>query len=139
MISEKMYNSEKQVLTTKDGKEMKKYKFEVGDEFIPQIANVITRDTEALINGKKKIITNSTLPVKAKDKNGNLINNGETIFVTLTPAQANSIKNLIEKKQKEITQELFHAYEYKDDKKNSYIGIGIKKDFKEPKSFADFK
>ena len=131
-------NKDGELLKTKEGKVLKRYTFEAGDEFIPQISNVITRDSEALINGKKKIITNTTLPVVAKDKDGKDIEGGKTVFVSLTPAQANSMKKNIDKGV-EITQEVMHAYTYKDQNGEEFIGIGVKREFKPAKKFADFK
>lgn len=147
MKIETIKNEKGEVLKTKDGVELKNYKFEAGDEFIPKFNKIITKTYNANINGNIKPINNYSLLCKVRDSKGNIIFNGndEFIFVSLTPAQFNSLnKKLIA--GIEINQKLFSAYNYEitskdkngNEVKSVYIGVGFKSEFKPAKDFDDF-
>ena len=138
-------NKEGEVLKTKENVVLQNFTFEAGDEFIPKFNKIIVKTNQANVNGKLRTINSYKLLCFVKDKDGNKIKNNvdeEEIFVSLTPAQYNTMnKKLIEKV--EINQKLFNAYNYElEDKetkeKSTYIGVGFKSDFKKAKSFEDF-
>ena len=122
------------VLMTKDGKELLEYRFSIGDEFIPEFNKVLVKTKDVTIKGKTKQITNYTLKCKVKDKNGQAINNGECIFVTLTPAQAKSIQKK-EAEGIELNQHVFCAYKYTSENYGDQIGLGFKQKNKPPITF----
>ena len=65
----------------------------------------------------------------------------EEIFVSLTPAQANSLQKKINDNV-ELNQNIFIAYIYEmveEGEKVEYIGVGFKVDQKPAKTFEDFE
>lgn len=136
MKKKEIRNKKGEVYTSEEGKPLVEYRLEEGDEFVPQFNTVFENTREVEIDGKKKNITNFSIKVKARDKEGNLINDGEDIFIALTPTQA---KTLIKKEKNgvELNQTLFKAYKYENNFGEN-IGVGEKKDFKKPKTFKDF-
>lgn len=140
----KLKNKQGEILTTKDGKELEELRLEVGDEFIPLYNSVLEKTNEVEVEEKgkvqKKKITNFSIKVTARDKNKQVVtHNGETeIFVTLTPAQAKSLKKKVEEGV-ELNQNIFVAYEYKSDDYGMQIGVGLKKANKPAKTFEDFE
>lgn len=141
-------NKKGEVLKTKTGVELKNFSFEAGDEFIPKYNKINTTTRVAKVDNQIKTINNYTLACKVKNKNGDIIvnNDDDTIFVSLTPAQFNSLnKKLIA--GIEINQKLFQAYNYekviKDETgkefKSIYVGVGLKSEFKPAKEFEDFE
>jgi hypothetical protein len=147
-ITQVINKETKKPYVTKEGSELKNYFFEVGDEFIPQINKIIENSKIVNIDGEEEEIINYSVPVKVRDVN-NIIGSNETIFINLTPNQARFLKDKIkgikrlEKDKIEnvdpfnITQLIFSCYEY-ELRKKKYVGIGLKKDFVEAKSFEDF-
>ena len=136
----KLKNAEGQVLTTKEGVELEELRFEVGDEFIPMFNSVLEKTHDAKVNGKDKKITNYSIKVRARDKNKQaVLHNGEKeIFVTLTQAQAKSLKKKASEGV-ELNQNIFVAYEYKSENYGMQIGLGLKKSNTPAKTFADFE
>jgi len=138
-------NEKGDVLKTKDNQELKNFTFEAGDEFIPKFNKIGTKIKKVNVKGKVITINNYTLLCKVRNSNKETILNGDSdeIFVSLTPAQFNSInKKLID--GIEINQKVFSAYNYEiideDTKEKSvYVGIGFKSEFKKAKSFEDFE
>jgi len=113
------------VLLNKEGKELVEYRFSIGDEFVPQFNKVLVKTRDVTIKGKAKQITNYTLKCKVKDKNGQAVNNGEAVFVTLTPAQAKSIQKK-ELEGIELNQHVFCAYKYTSENYGDQVGLGFK-------------
>lgn len=126
-----------QVLTTKDGVELKEYTFEVGDTFVPQQNKIFERTNQANVRGEQKLITKYKLPVIAKDLNGNKIEDGNEIWVTLTPTQAKSIQKKIDNDVL-INQNMFTVYEYENNF-GTQIGVGIKSKQIPPKTFEELE
>ena len=136
MKIETIKNKDGQVMTTKDGVELKDYIIEVGDTFIPQANNIFERKNQVSVNGEQKIITNYRLCVKAKNADGSDVESGEDVWITLTPTQAKSIQKKIDNAVI-ITQHLFIVYEYTNDF-GAQVGVGIKQEQVPAKSFEDF-
>lgn len=139
----KIKNKDGQVLTTKDGIELEELRLEAGDEFIPLFNSVLERvnkDVEVTKNGKttKQNITNYSIKCKARDINKQpILHNGEEdIFVTLTPAQAKSLKKKVDEGV-ELNQNVFVAYTYDSEDYGEQIGVGLKKANKPPISFDE--
>jgi len=129
-----------EVLTTKEGKELKEFRLQLGDEFIPTINKVLERNNEVLEEGKKVIYTNYSIPAKVREANGKVFKSESedgSIFITLTPGQA-KVLNKLKLDDVELNQNLFNTYNY-DNAKGTFLGIGIKGKFKEAKSFDDFE
>jgi len=126
-----------ETLTTKDGVELKDYKFEVGDVFIPVFNSLISKSNtiQETKNGKNisKTITNYKIKTIVKD-----YNDEEPIFVSLTPTQATTLNKKIADGVL-INQELFNAYSYDDKDGNSWVGIGLKGKHIPNKTFKDFE
>jgi hypothetical protein len=135
----KIKNKEGEILTTKDGVELQELRFEVGDEFVPLYNSVMKKTNKAKVKGKTQEITNYSIKCRARDKNKQPVTlNGESeVFVTLTPAQAESLKKKA-KEGVELNQNLFVAYEYESEKYGMQIGLGLKKANKPAKNFDDF-
>ena len=142
----KITDEKGEVLKTKEGVELTNCTFEAGDEFIPKFNKIVTKTRK--VKGKdNKIITINNYKLLCKVRNSNkelILNDGSSdIFVSLTPAQFNTLnKKLLD--NVEINQRLFSAYNYEivDEEtgdKSTYIGVGFKSDFKESKSFDDFE
>lgn len=132
-------NKNGDVMRNKQGQELKELRLEEGDEFVPIFNRVLEKSKEVEIKGKKKNITNYVLKCRARDKNGELVrhNDSEEIFITLTPTQAKSLNKLADDGL-ELNQNLFRAYKYESKEYGKQIGVGLKKDFKQPKTFEDF-
>jgi len=137
----KVKNKAGEILTTKEGQELKELRFEPGDEFIPLYNTVLEKEREHIDDkGKTKTITNYTLKCKARDKNGQTIkvDGNEELFVTLTPAQAKSIKKKVDEGM-ELNQNMFVVYNYESEKYGTQVGVGLKKSTKPSKDFKDFE
>lgn len=141
---EKLKNKEGVTLKTKEGVELIDYRFEDGDIFIPCNNSVIERKNIVdVMEGKKKVkkeIINYSLKcvVKGFEKE-------KEIFVTLTPAQATSLKKKIADGVL-LNQNLFCAYNYPDKKALDEsgepvlrVGVGFKNGKSKRKDFADFE
>ena len=137
-------DKEGNVYTTKEGKELKNYYFEEGDEFIPQFNKVMEKEREVEIvnkDGKKELrkLKDYSITALVKDKDGKPVVNEDSdydsIIVKLTPTQA----EYLDKKTNDdnITQHLFKCYEY-ENQYGTFVGVGLKRDFKSPKKFEDF-
>ena len=113
------------VLMTKDGQELLEYRFSVGDEFIPEYNKVLVKTRNVQVKGKEKQITNYSLKCKVKDQNGQAVNGGEAVFVTLTPAQAKSLDKKVTEGV-ELNQHVLCAYKYKSENYGDQIGLGFK-------------
>lgn len=116
-------------ILTKDGEAVVNVKFTAGDEFIPYSNSLIERNAQK-DDGTR--ITVHTLKCIIKDHN-----NEQPVFVTLTPAQANTIK----KKLADgviLSENLFQSYEYSDKDNISRVGIGFKPKPIANKTFSDF-
>lgn len=122
------------VMKTSEGKELLEYRFSIGDEFVPQFNKVLVRTKTVQHKGKEKQITNYSLKCKVRDKNGQDINNGEAVFVTLTPAQAKSLQKK-ETEGIELNQHVFTAYKYTSENYGDQIGVGFKQKNKPPVEF----
>lgn len=135
MKSKKIKNKEGEVLKNKDGQDLIEHKLEPGDEFIPDYNSILERTNEVEIEGKKKKIINYSIKCKVREKDGTT---HENIYVTLTPAQAESLKK---KKEAgiELNQTLFITYEYEHENFGTCIGVGIKTERKPAKTFEDFE
>ena len=135
----KIKNKEGEVLTTKEGNELVELRLEIGDEIIPLFNDVLEKSREVEINGQTKTIVNSSLKCKARDVNGQTImhNGEEEVFVSLTPAQAKSMKKKATEGL-ELNQNVFTAYEYISKNYGKQIGVGLKKSNKPAKTFEDF-
>ena len=129
-----------EAMTTKEGEPLMSLKFEIGDEFIPMSNTVFEKTREVLVKGKKQQITNYTLKCHARDKNGTVLKCGGTdeLFVTITKAQADSLKKKIEAGV-QLSQNLFVAYKYESKNYGAQVGLGLKKAQTPPKSFEDFE
>lgn len=154
-------NEKGEILKTKDGKELKQFTFEEGDIFIPQWNSISVKEVEIEKDGEKEIVENYKLLCHVMHKNdkGEWVQvldsnqeNSRDIFVTLTPAQANSLMNKIKGIKKDdkgnvenvepvdITQNKFRAYSYYHEKrKKNYIGVGFNPSKPTPKTFEDFE
>jgi len=131
-------NKAGEILKTKDGVELKDYKLEAGDVFIPVHNSLLERSNpieEKDKNGKiiKKTITNYKLKVLVKD-----YNDEKPVFISLTPAQARTMNKKIAEGIL-INQNLFNAYTYEDKEGNEWVGVGIKGKMTPNKTFDDFK
>lgn len=131
-------NKEGEELVNKEGKTLVEYRLEIGDEFIPSYNNVGKNTNTATVKGQQKEIDNYYIKAKARDKEGNLIANGEEIYITLTQTQANTL-NKHAKDGTDLNQNIFTAYEYQSKKFGAQIGVGIKRETKPAKSFEDFE
>ena len=137
MDIKKLKNKDGEILTTKDGsKELVELKFQVGDQFVPLFNSIIERSHEAVIKDKKQTITNYSLKcrVRGKDKKEFTYEGEVEVFATLTPTQAERLKQKIEEGL-EINQNLWVAYAYESKKYGPQIGLGLKKATKPAKSF----
>lgn len=132
-------NKDGEVLKTKEGVELVTYKFEDGDVFVPEFNKVYSKSHKAKVDGKTKTITTHKLACKVKGFNvDKKTGKEEVIFVTLTPAQNNTIQKKLSNKEL-INQALFNAYIYKDDEENEYIGVGYKVERIPAKSFDELE
>ena len=127
---------------TKNGDILKDYVLELGDIFVIAINKIFENKNVIEKNGKKEVITNYSIKIhELKDKNGNKHND---FFVSLTPAQAKSIKNVLQSSGS-IVNKLFHTYNY-DIKEvidgeeiiNTYLGVGLN-NFEKPKSIEELE
>lgn len=140
----KIKNKQGQVLTTEEGIELQELRLEIGDEIIPLYNNIMEKTNEVEFEEKgkkvKRKITNYSIKCLARDKNKQTIkqNGKEELFVTLTPAQAESLKKKI-KDGIELNQHIFVVYKYDSKDFGEQIGIGLKKANKPAKSFQDFE
>lgn len=138
----KVKNKAGVILTTKEGVELEELRFEAGDEFVPLFTKVLERTNDAEVEEKGKIvkkkITNYSIKCRARDRNKQIIKHkdSEDIFVTLTPAQAKSLKKKAEEGI-EINQHLFVAYNYESKEFGDQIGLGLKKANKPAKTFEE--
>lgn len=114
-----------EVLTTKEGKQLTRTILELGDEFIPNFDEVIVRE--------KKGIKNYTIQANVRDKEGNVF---KDVYLTLMEGQAKKIKS-----EEEPNQKLWRTYTYENEHGKGWIGITckFKKQYKPPKTFADFE
>lgn len=119
------------VMQTKDGKDLEELRFTPGDEFIPLYDKILEKTRTATVKGKEKKITNYTLKCKVRDENKQIIRYRETdeLFVTLTPAQAESLKKKTAEGI-ELNQNVFVAYSYESKEFGTQIGLGLKKSHK---------
>ncbi|NCC71421.1 hypothetical protein EOM09_07630 [bacterium] len=122
MKSEIIKNKNGETLVSKDGKELIKNSLEVGDEFVPLFNTVIVKDN----NG----IKNYSLKCRVKDINSKDV---KEVFIDLKEGQYKAIVKQIEK-DIDLTQNFWNAYEYENEF-GKQVGIGIKKDRKEPLNF----
>ena len=130
----RVISKEGKVLKDKEGNELIEYRFSIGDEFIPQFNKVLVKTRNVSIKGKAKQITNYTLKCVVRDKNGQNVNNGEAVFVTLTPAQAKSMQKK-EAEGIELNQHVFVAYKYTSENYGDQVGLGFKQKNKPPVKF----
>ena len=102
----------------------------------------VNKDVEVTKDGKttKQNITNYSIKCRARDVNKQTVmhNGEEEIFVTLTPAQAQSLKKKVEEGV-ELNQNVFVAYTYESEDYGEQIGVGLKKANKPAKTFEDFE
>lgn len=139
MKTENITTKEGAEMQTKEGKPLVEHRFEIGDEFIPSYNTVLEKTKEVEVKGKMQKITNYSIKAKVRNgETGEPYLNGEEVFVTLTEAQANTLKKKTEE-GKELNQLLFVVYEYESEKYGKQIGVGEKKDRKKPKTFEDFE
>lgn len=129
-------NNEGETLKTKEGKELVEFRLEEGDQIVPTYNSVLENTHESMIKGSKTTITKYTIKCKARDKDNELIEKGEEIFLTLTPTQAETLKNKADNGI-ELNQTLFKAYKYVSQKYGDQIGIGQNKPQKKPKTFEE--
>jgi len=132
VVKTEMKTKAGEVLKTKEGQIMYDYRFEAGDEFIPQHNSLMKKSHQAVVDGVKKTITNHKLKVIVKD-----YNNNEVVYVSLTPSQANTFNKKIED-EVILNQNLFCAYTYEDKDGNEWVGVGFKPKNTTPKTFDDF-
>lgn len=127
MVSKKtIVNKETgEVYKTKEGVELKEFKFEKGDVFIIQKNQIFTSNKGGYETAK--------VVVKVKGQEAE-----DNIFVSLTPSQ----RQTLEKKKRDgedLTQYIMCAYEYTSNFDNKkYIGIGKKSIERTPVKFDDF-
>lgn len=134
MKSENIKNKDGQVMTTKEGKELVKNTLEIGDEFIPKTNGILSTKREVEVKGKVTTITDNKIVATVKDKDGNLF---EEVFISLTPSQARTIQKKLDS-DIEINQSEWVVYEYESKEYGAgQIGVGIKKERKEPIKFAE--
>jgi len=127
-------NKNGEILKTKEGETLFKYRVQPGDEVIPLYNKIVVRENEFTNSkGVKQVAVNHSIKAKVKDVNDSTIHE---VYIDLTPSQANSIQKKIDNGV-EITQEIFQAYTYETDKYGSAVGIGIKKEFKTPIKFPE--
>jgi len=119
------------VMQTKDGKDLEELRFTPGDEFIPLYDKVLEKVRTATVKGKEQKITNYTLKCKVRDDNKQVIKYRDTdeLFVTLTPAQAESLKKKVAEGI-ELNQNVFVVYTYDSKEFGKQIGLGLKKSHK---------
>lgn len=129
-------NKEGEVLTSKDGKPLLEYRLEAGDQFIPQYNSVLEKTREVEKNGKTIKISSYYIIAKVRQKDGSVLNNGENVFITLTPMQAKRLQKFSDDGIL-LNQNLFIAYKY-ENQFGDQIGIALKKDFTQQKDFSDF-
>ena len=134
MKQEKIKNDKGEILKTKEGVELVKNTFEVGDEFIPMYNN-ISEKTKTIVTkkGDQKNITTYKIVVKIKDSSEDM-SEKENIWIDLTPAQAETIKKKLDA-DIEINQGIWTVYEYESSKYGKNIGIGMKRDDKKAINF----
>jgi hypothetical protein len=137
MQIKKVKNKQGEVLTTKEGEPLTENRFEPGDQFIPQYNTVLEKVREVEKDGKKKKIPNYFINAKVKNKDGNILNNGENIFITLTQTQAERLKQLADEGTV-LNQNLFVVYSY-ENQYGDQIGITLKKDNTPQADFTDFE
>ena len=144
MKTEIIKDKQGKVLKTKEGVELQKFEFEVGDSFIPSFNRPIVNKVEGVNSktGKTETYEKFKLKCKVRNSEGVLITDksgSSEIFVDLTPSQYNTIIGKLEKDDIfEPNQHLWSCYEYKNSK-GSWVGIGIKGSHKKPKDFGDFE
>lgn len=128
-----MKNQKDEVMKTKDGQIMTENFLEVGDQFIPQINSALEKRHEAIVDGKKKVITEYSIPITLRGK-------AEVIFVKLTKTQAEminkqrSLSSQYDNKSLLPNQNIWNAYKYTNDY-GEQVGIGLNKDLVEPIKF----
>jgi hypothetical protein len=126
-------------MTTQKGEVMEEFRFEPGDEFIPLYNKVgeKTRDVEVVKDGKKKkqSITNYYIKCNVRDSDKNMV--AQEVFVTLTPSQANTLKNKVNEGI-ELNQNVFVAYTYVSEKYGDQVGVGVKGNMKPAMTFDEF-
>ena len=134
MKQEKIKNDKGEILKTKEGVELVKNTFEVGDEFIPMYNN-ISEKTKTIVTkkGDQKNITTYKIVVKIKDSSEDM-SEKENVWIDLTPAQAETIKKKLDA-DIEINQGIWIVYEYESSKYGKNIGIGMKRDDKKAINF----
>jgi len=137
MKTEQVINKDNEVLKTKEGVELQKHTFEVGDLFIPKHNNVIEKRKTAMVKGKEKIITEFSTIAKVSNNGLEYINrdNVNEFFISLTPSQAKTLKSKIDAGI-EINQNKFVCYEYVNDY-GPQIGVGLKRNEKPAIGFRD--
>ena len=135
MKSEQIKNKQEEILKTKEGKTLMKHTLEPGDEFIPEHNNIIERKNKTIINDKEQIITNYSIKCSVKTKDNT---QHDDIYISLTPAQAKSLKKKIEAGI-ELNQNLFITYKYEHEEYGTCVGVGMKSERKPPKQFSDFE
>ena len=138
VLIEEIKNKDGEVLKTKEGEILKNYTLEVGDEFIP-LYNKVHETQKPIVekdSKKEKTIVEYKIVARIKDVK-EVLQKGEEIFISLTPSQAQTIKNKLANGV-EITQHKFSCYEYKNPL-GSWIGVGFGKDFKPAKTFEEIE
>lgn len=143
MKTTKIKNKEGEVLKTKDNKEMTENWFEIDDEFIPVMNKVFERSRDVMVKDKMQKIVSYSIKAAVRSKNATgeyervTIDGESEIFVRLTPTQAKSINSKIETGI-EVNQHLWRVYGYDSKMYGPQIGVGLKGQFKPPKTFEDF-
>lgn len=128
-----------EVLKTKeDGKTLVEHRLEPGDEFIPLFSSVKEEKHDAVVKGKKTVITRYVIKARVRDKDKKVCeyDGSDEIFVTLTESQANTLKKKIDAGIL-LTQTLFCAYTYENEH-GEQVGVGERKDRLPPKTFEEF-
>lgn len=129
-------------LTDKFGNPMFEFRLEPGDEFIPLYNNVLEKQHDADVKGEIKKITRYLIQARARDKDKNQIqdqNGKDEIFITLTPTQANSLKNKVQDGI-ELNQNIFIAFTYESQSHGQQVGVGLKNlNKKKAKTFEELE
>ena len=126
-------------MTTKDGKQLIEFRLQPGDEFIPLFNSVREKSTNYKDEeGKDKTAVNYSIKARVRGPDKVPVHDEEgsdEIFVTLTPAQAQSLRAKAQDGV-ELNQHKFVAYEYEHPTFGKQIGVGLN-NMKKPKTFEE--
>ena len=132
MKREKILNKDGVAYTTQEGLELIKHVLELGDEFLPVVNKVFSKDNEFKDGGKTKIVTNYSVLASVKN-----YNNEEPVYISLTPSQASTITKKIDEGQ-DITQKIFNSFGYTN-KYGDQIGVGYKPELRINKKISEYE